>query len=186
MRKKIQMFDPRKGDDYLFGPVEGKTFSSLSENLFVVHAPADYAPFSAQEHILYSLAHAALISFQGIGFFCVYAVPKIIEESLSDGANWAGSSALDYFVPSEKEIEKRLALYKHISFGECLLGICKEKFPKLNATTFSDFDDLVLFSDPENLQCVLSYSESGEALLITRFFEGIDQHFARIAEGNNL
>ena len=169
-REFLEIFDPREGSDFRFGPYrQGNFVSSLSENLLVVHITPR---LWVESSLGLEVRKAALSSFdleRGAGLVCALSAPKSVEDEIPNAMR-RGEGVLGWFPASRANFTKYLGLIKNASFGEITVGSTEDDSSvaaHCHASQAEDFDLLFLIREVGKLSWLMSfYADTGDTLVV--------------------
>ncbi|MGI8784555.1 MAG: hypothetical protein ACR2L2_12995 [Acidobacteriota bacterium] len=186
----LNVFDPRKGEDYLVEVAGGTTISTLANHLLVV---TFYPELPSQKvTVPLSLSFRDLnafvtVSMQRLGKLGVFTIAPLTRETRQsevaavDQVSVLLGSAIGYFDLDGGSIERHLQLRQRLaSYAEWVIGSCDTTFVEPKEPKWYQraifWDSQLLFTQIANVQCLsVFYGETGDLLFFTRLYEGIDK-----------
>jgi hypothetical protein len=135
----------------------------------------------------------SVISFGGVGFTTVSPITKETDQyskDYADSRNIINNSFIQYFSPSESAVLEYLDVRRRCaSFSEWVIGCCKTPLtpPSISEGfwrqeySVEHWDVEFLLKQHEKINSFSMFDgETGEVVLLSRLFRGIDEHLSRI------
>jgi hypothetical protein len=175
----LQIFDPRKNEDYVFGPYpDGSFISSITEEMIVIHSPPGLELVSSENRFLVNQVLRSFELENGVGFICGFAISKLVEDIFPDDSTINGQGRLGFFPATEGNFKHYLNVFKNLEYGELTVGFANSRLVEVDSFmsiknnkkhSFGDFELLSLVAKFKDIRWLLSfYADTGHGLLIAK------------------
>lgn len=183
----LQVFDPRRGEEYRFAVSSRGERSSVDLGLLVVvYAPAGRGadrPPALSLPVLDVLVADALLRTGTRGFTTRSPATASARQALPPGTveQESGGTTLAYFPLEAAAVERQLDLRRRlVSYEEWTVGSCSAPFqpipePRGGFSRVEGWESDRLWGEPEKIGALSVFSgETGESVLFTRLYAGMD------------
>jgi len=187
----FKVFDPRRGDDFKFGPLDdGSVVSSRDRNLAVIQVGR---AFWLQSSLRVRAAALSCLQLNGgKGFACAFATPRHVEDALPGNAKRGKEGLLSHFAATPDGFRSAFSLFEALEYGELTIGRSVDEFGAgdLGAKEGSgslraeEFDLLFVVQRLKNVDWFVSfYADTGDALIGLADVAQLDCLVRKLREG---
>lgn len=192
---EIDIYDPRRGENWEYKLFDNSLFSSLENDLLVIEIMQSGIDYTASNvKIMIDRGHPdvpygdiftknVLRKLGGKGFACLSSIPRAVSRSnhvdLNDVDLMSGSM-VGYFELNSNTIQYQIdCRRKFASIEEWGIGCCRSKFESKDKTLREhkvSWNLDYILSQPNNINCISYFiGEWDWTIIITEIFDGIDE-----------
>lgn len=186
IRGSLQIYDPRKGQDFRFGrSAHGRVLSSQAAGFIVVGVPPRVELLSSPHSLVASAALAHFDQTEGVGFVSLFAGPLKMEKVLP-GERCAGKDGVFAQSPANPSLFQRYTELLHgLEYGEITFGIAnRPRDVAIEVHPHQDIDLLfAVYEIPDLEWCLSFYADTGDGLVMARVGPAADRFLAALDPG---